>query len=168
MLMDLKKFFLSDDLSDTVEYDLDLSQLDVSGVKPFPKPVKVRAVFQSFAGSVVLEAHLHYQMVMPCDRCCELTTREEIVRFSHVLVRELQEEEDDAYLLVSEERLDLDELLSEDILLNMPSKFLCSESCRGLCPHCGANLNKEQCSCGQETIDPRLEVLKGLLAEEES
>ena len=59
MVIDLKKYFLSDDLSDTVEYDLDLSQVEVNGVKPFLEPVKVRAVFHSFAGSVDLEAHLH-------------------------------------------------------------------------------------------------------------
>ena len=47
MVIDLKKYFLSDDLSDTVEYDLDLSQVEVNGVKPFLEPVKVRAVFHS-------------------------------------------------------------------------------------------------------------------------
>ena len=91
MVIDLKKYFLSDDLSDTVEYDLDLSQVEVNGVKPFLEPVKVRAVFHSFAGSVDLEAHLHYTVTMPCDRCNEETVQEKIVRFSHTLVRELNE-----------------------------------------------------------------------------
>lgn len=164
MVIDLKKYFLSDDLSDTVECDLDLSQVEVNGVKPFPEPVKVRAVFHSFAGSVDLEAHLHYTVVMPCDRCNEETAQEKIVRFSHTLVRELNEEEDDDdYILVPGERLDLDELLTEDVLLEMPSKFLCSPDCKGLCPSCGANLNLGDCSCEKEQTDPRLEILKKLL-----
>ena len=164
MVIDLKKYFLSDDLSDTVEYDLDLSEVEVNGVKPFLEPVKVRAVFHSFAGSVDLGAHLHYTVTMPCDRCNEETVQEKIVRFSHTLVRELNEEEDDDdYILVPGERLDLDELLTEDVLLEMPSKFLCSPDCRGLCPSCGFNLNLGDCSCEKEQTDSRLEILKKLL-----
>lgn len=164
MVIDLKKFFLSDDLSDTVEYDLDLSGMELSGVKPFCAPVKVRAQLKSFAGSVDLEAHLMYTVAMPCDRCFEMTTRESIRSFSHTLVRELSsEEDDDAYIVVSNERLDLDELLTEDILLDMPSKFLCSPECKGLCPSCGKNLNEGECGCDQRRVDPRLEILKDLL-----
>lgn len=164
MKIDCKKYFLSDDLRETVEYDMDLSQVEGNGVKPFQTPVRVRADLQSFSGSVVLEARLHYTMVMPCDRCFEDTAVEKIVCFSHMLVRELNgEEDDDAYILVPDERLDLDELLTEDLLLDMPSKFLCSPDCKGICPQCGANRNKENCTCETAQIDPRLEALKSLL-----
>ena len=59
--------------------------------------------------------------------------------------------------------LDLDELLTEDLLLDVPSKFLCSPDCKGLCPSCGKNLNHGDCDCQQDTVDPRLAILKELL-----
>jgi uncharacterized protein len=61
-------------------------------------------------------------------------------------------------------RIDLRELLSEQIYLGMPLKPLCRAECLGLCPRCGANLNQAACSCREErTGDPRLKVLKKLL-----
>ena len=41
-------------------------------------------------------------------------------------------------------------------------KPLCSESCRGLCPECGANLNTASCTCQRAWVDPRLAVLEQL------
>ncbi len=63
----------------------------------------------------------------------------------------------------SDDRIDLDEAIREQILLNLPLKPLCSEECRGICPSCGINLNQESCGCDTKKIDPRLEVLKKLL-----
>lgn len=167
MKIDCRKYFQSDTLKEVVEYDLDLPVLLENGVKPFPGPVKVRAEFSSFAGAVVLEGSLHIVMVMPCDRCFEETMQEKIVRYSHTLVRELNEEEDDeSYILVPDEQLDLDQLLTEDILLDMPSKYLCSPDCKGLCPQCGANRNVSPCACERDVVDPRLEKLKALLEQE--
>lgn len=166
MKIDLKKYFLSDDLSETVGCDVNLSDVEINGVKPFSKPAKVQAEFRSFAGSVILEASAVYTVAMPCDRCATDAVQEKIVHFSHTLVRELNGEDDESLILVSDERLDLDELLREDILLDLPSKFLCSPDCRGLCPQCGVNLNLEQCSCVQDVADPRLAVLKSLLQED--
>jgi uncharacterized protein len=46
-----------------------------------------------------------------------------------------------------DDELDLNALLREQILLTLPLKPLCREECRGLCRQCGANLNREPCSC---------------------
>ncbi len=163
MIIDLKKYFLSESLADTIEYELDLSSVEINGVKPFSVPVNVKVTLRGFAGSVVLKAQVHYTVVAPCDRCCEETALRKAVDFSHILVRELGEEDSDEYLFVPEARLDLDELLTEDILLDLPGKFLCKEDCKGLCPRCGANLNLGKCSCEPEETDPRLEALRALL-----
>ena len=135
----------------------------MDGVKPFCAPVKVRARLQSFAGSVLVEAELDFSVTMPCDRCCDLVTREFSPRFSHTVVRELVSGEDEDLIVVPEERLDLDGLLTEDILLDMPSKFLCKPDCKGLCPVCGKNRNREDCSCQRQEGDPRLAALRQLL-----
>jgi uncharacterized protein len=59
--------------------------------------------------------------------------------------------------------LDLIELLREQFVLALPMKPLCTPDCRGLCPQCGANLNKTQCTCAPAWEDPRLAPLKSLL-----
>jgi uncharacterized protein len=60
------------------------------------------------------------------------------------------------------EGLELAEVVREQLLLAVPIKTLCREECKGLCPHCGKNLNTGQCGCAQAATDPRWEALKGL------
>ena len=50
-----------------------------------------------------------------------------------------------------------------DLLLALPTKHLCREDCRGLCPHCGKNLNEGLCGCREDKVDPRLAVLAQLM-----
>jgi len=59
--------------------------------------------------------------------------------------------------------LDLDPLLREQSWTAIPMKPLCRADCKGLCPQCGANLNRESCTCESTQIDPRLVMLKDLL-----
>jgi uncharacterized protein len=62
--------------------------------------------------------------------------------------------------------LDVLDLVREQFQLVLPMKPLCAEACRGLCPDCGANLNRTACSCSPKWEDPRLAPLKGLLNRE--
>ncbi|HOC17310.1 MAG TPA: DUF177 domain-containing protein [Vicinamibacterales bacterium] len=76
---------------------------------------------------------------------------------------EIEVEEDDlgtAYY--RDERIDLGQLLREQFYLAIPMKPLCRESCRGLCPQCGTNLNTGTCACTNSWTDPRLEGLRAL------
>jgi uncharacterized protein len=62
------------------------------------------------------------------------------------------------------ERIDVGELLAEQIYLGLPLKPLCATDCRGLCPRCGTNRNLGTCDCREERAeDPRLLGLKKLL-----
>jgi uncharacterized protein len=63
----------------------------------------------------------------------------------------------------SGDEMDLSDLVKEQIILNLPMKPLCNNSCKGICLQCGADLNSVNCSCSERGIDPRLEVLKKLL-----
>jgi uncharacterized protein len=56
----------------------------------------------------------------------------------------------------------LEDVLREQVLLALPLKAICREDCRGLCPHCGSNLNQEQCSCAEPAEDPRWSALKDI------
>ena len=52
--------------------------------------------------------------------------------------------------------LDVDKLAYGEALLNWPSRVLCSEDCKGLCPVCGQNLNRSECGCDRTQLDPRM------------
>ena len=60
------------------------------------------------------------------------------------------------------DEVDFAPLVREVMLLALPTKALCREDCRGLCPRCGANRNAAECGCREEWSDPRLEVLRTL------
>ena len=52
--------------------------------------------------------------------------------------------------------LDVDKLLFGEALLNWPSRVLCREDCKGLCPVCGQNLNNGDCGCVRKALDPQM------------
>ena len=60
------------------------------------------------------------------------------------------------------ERLDVDELVREQLLLALPARSLCRAECQGLCPTCGVDLNEKKCDCAQQEIDPRWAALAEL------
>ncbi len=80
---------------------------------------------------------------------------------------EVEIEEDDLNTaFYRDEVIDLGQLMREQFYLALPMKPLCAETCHGLCPHCGANLNQVTCTCAPVWVDPRLEGLKSLLEPE--
>jgi uncharacterized protein len=60
------------------------------------------------------------------------------------------------------EGLLLEDALREQVLLATPVRALCRDDCKGLCPHCGRNLNVEQCNCEQHVSDPRWDALSDI------
>ena len=56
--------------------------------------------------------------------------------------------------MVEDGILNLDQLAQDDILLELPIKMVCGPDCKGLCPQCGCNLNRESCSCKQDDWTP--------------
>jgi DUF177 domain-containing protein len=78
--------------------------------------------------------------------------------------RGLEDEDLDESSFVGD-MIDLNKLIREQMILHLPMKPICSEQCRGLCPICGQDLNKNECSCEKNVPDPRLAKLKKLLNE---
>lgn len=67
------------------------------------------------------------------------------MNFEHILVHELAGEDEEEFIVCGDYTLDLDELVAMDILLELPTRILCREDCKGLCPKCGTNLNESTC-----------------------
>lgn len=102
---------------------------------------------------------------IPCGRCLE----EVDTTISYNIERELdfnQDDESDERLeemsYIDGYHLDVDKLIYLEILINMPLRVLCSEDCKGLCLKCGANLNKGECGCDREQLDPRMSVIQDI------
>ncbi len=163
MVYQLKPLFMGDVDAVPVEAELDLSGLEVQGLRPFVQPVRVSGSIRYVEGVVTLCADVHYRFDGVCDRCAEPFQRDVTLPVRHILVTSLNDESNEDFVLLKDYQLLLDELVTTDLLLSLPMKSLCREDCRGLCPQCGHNLNEGLCGCRQETGDPRLAALKDLL-----
>lgn len=100
-----------------------------------------------------------------CSCCLEDFTVEMEIPFSDNYQQtndEILDSEADLTYYTGDE-IDLTDLLRESLILAEPIKCVCSENCRGLCPHCGINLNTAECDCQGKLIDPRFAVLQKLL-----
>ena len=129
-------------------------------------PVHFDGYVVNIGGTIELHGSASATVSSVCDRCTE--------EFDFPLNFEINEsyKRDDGFTNVDEDSdivllegsvIDLDELLYMGIILNLPSKSLCSEDCKGLCPVCGKNLNYGECDCENENTDPRFDILDKLL-----
>ena len=164
MILDLKKIFADKTGTISFDYDMDLSSTEIDSAFPFVSPVKVQGTVTAKDGFAHLAVKTSFDFSVPCDRCASRIDRHFRYSFAHVLVRSLEnEDEDDRFVEVRDEQLNLDELVREDILLELPTKFLCREDCKGICPQCGKNLNEGPCGCEPQSTDARFDVLKNLI-----
>ncbi len=120
----------------------------------------------------LVRGHLRCPVVMPCSRCAADCTQSLDASFEEYI--ELPDE-GEAQDIHAEEHfvvidngmpfLNLAAIAWEEFVLALPQTPLCSEECKGLCPHCGADLNEGPCGCHAWEGDPRLAVLRGLKVE---
>jgi uncharacterized protein len=135
------------------------------------EPLEVHAEADLVEGQIRITGELHTRLEMTCARCLEAVT-EEVSREFDLFYRPAEsmtrEEEfrlklDDTEIAFFQgDGLFLADVLAEQVLLAIPMKVICRSDCRGLCPHCGANLNTDECRCESHASDPRLAPLARL------
>jgi uncharacterized protein len=122
-------------------------------------------------GRYRLAGHLGGTLELTCSRCLEPFGLPVESEFDLRYVprsenrgegeRECEIQEDDlTTAFYADDQIDLGQLMGEQFQLALPMKPLCADDCRGLCPHCGTNLNTGACNCRQTWDDPRLAALK--------
>ena len=163
MILDLKKILADRSGLLPFKYEMDMSQVEVDNVHPFVSPVKIEGAVTGKSGFAELKFTASFHFSVPCDRCARQIEKDLCYPFSHILVVSLENDNDDRFVEVHDERLNLDELAREDILLQLPTKFLCKEDCKGICPVCGKNLNDGPCGCNIQQTDTRFDMLKNLI-----
>lgn len=166
MKMDLKQLF--DLIGEKQEFDcdFDFSKERLYGTAPFTHPVRVTGKIENRAGVVRLVFSVKSVLSLQCDRCLKACEKAMDYSFSHIIVRELSNTDDEEfdYVVCADGMLDLEELARADLMLELPTKVLCREDCKGLCPKCGKDLNLGSCDCKTKDIDPRWQALSDLFS----
>ena len=98
--------------------------------------LKVKAHLEKVDGFIIADTHIKAEFGYMCARCLEelSSTEERLYKF-------------DFEIDPTVEYVDLGEEIRQEMILSNPAKVLCSKNCKGICPGCGMNLNKEKCKC---------------------
>lgn len=134
-------------------------------------PMDVRVSVSKSGNGYLLDGHMKGTLELRCDRCLEPYAYDLDRDFRLVLVVKSKEKgqaemelfrDDLDEAFVDDFVVDLSQIAREQVFLSLPMKSICSEDCAGLCPSCGANLNRNSCECKTETGHPGFSKLKTL------
>jgi uncharacterized protein len=166
-------------LGKRIKYDIDENPIEdaESGLKCVER-VTGNVAFSNTGRTIDVRGKCRTTIELDCGRCLrtyempvEFAIEEELPLEGHPWApeetaeeKELPEEEKDP--LFEGNIFDLPEYLRQSILVNVPIKPLCEEACKGLCPHCGANLNDGPCDCRPDSTESPFGALAALLEKE--
>lgn len=166
---------IDDHGAQTYEAQLTLSNDEIARAElagPASAHIQARADRGDVAGEYEVEGNLTFTADLACSRCTDpypfasesgFTVRYRPLTEASGLAPDAEVPADDLDVEYTEERsVPLRQVAIEQIQLAFPMKPLCEDACRGLCASCGANLNRESCSCEPAAIDPRWEGLSAL------
>ena len=147
------------------EIDLGLDEVALNG------DISIRGEVTKHIAQTDLAGTIAYAADIDCTRCLKPVAKSFLFNFEVTYVtpehfassREKEVSGEDLSTDISPDgRIDLDEVVREQILLNLPEQVICTEECKGLCPKCGADLNLINCNCEEIEIDPRWSALENL------
>ncbi len=164
MLLGLAKIMDNPGASLDFSVSVDLSDLCYGVSYPVSEPVMAVGTVRNTAGVLVMKGEITTTIHGTCDRCAADFDRDVLIPIDVVLVTEManEENEDEWVFPLEGDSADLDDIVRTVFVLNLDSKLLCKEDCKGICHRCGKNLNDGPCNC-QKELDPRFAALKQLL-----
>ena len=164
MQLGLKEIIHSPGASVSFSESVDLSDLQYGTCYPVSEPVRIEGTVRNTADVLVMKGEITTRIHGVCDRCAADFSQDVKIPVDVVLVEELSSEdsEDEWVFPLEADAADLEEIVRTVFVLNMDSKLLCSQDCKGLCCRCGKNLNEGPCGC-QKELDPRFAALRQLL-----
>jgi uncharacterized protein len=130
--------------------------------------VDVNCLITRTSGTVFIKGAFSAAIDIDCSRCLEYASLTIGSDFAYTLIPAKAETREDLELTPEEleisyyhdDFIDLAPIICEQIILQIPMRVLCSEECKGLCPHCGTNLNTSSCNCHLNIVNDRMAVLK--------
>ncbi|MBE0595812.1 MAG: DUF177 domain-containing protein [Desulfuromonadales bacterium] len=144
-----------------------------------PLQISLRAIHVH--GLVQIEGRAETEVRLVCGRCLKEFETPLVIPFSLTFSRDLPEaaadsEEEEGIEISAEEMglipfqgeaIDLREALQDQLVMGLPIRPLCQETCPGLCPQCGADLTLGDCGCERPTTVNRFDVLKNFKVDKE-
>lgn len=156
-----------------------LAEINAAGQCRFDHMVDIELGARRMGELVIVEGCFKTLVGLTCNRCLkpyQITLGSPFnLNFTNELPEENVPEDIDEIELGSEEIgliffqgevIDLRDALQSEIVMAVPMKPLCKPECKGLCAKCGADLNRDGCSCERGNFDPRFAVLKNLKIKE--
>lgn len=134
----------------------------------FDEPVIGEIVVTRLAQAALVAGQAATTTAFVCGRCLEPYRQGLQVTFNEEFVLDAEHEPPPsgeldpgafAVPLGPSSVLDIGDVIRQHLVLAVPMVPLCTPTCRGLCPQCGVNWNRQSCTCREETIDPRLAPL---------
>lgn len=160
MILDVSQLIQSDGAVKELDLNLKLKDLSFNGQDiVFETPFKLKGAVKNIAGVLYLNLDADVSFETQCARCLDPVKESLSFPISEVFSKTETDGEEDVTVLESG-NIDLDEVVEKAFVGVLPISYLCSSDCKGLCSNCGCNLNRETCSCGEDSTDPRLAVLK--------
>jgi len=138
--------------------------LDLLDKSIFANEVFVRVSLEKNRDNLILDANFRTLAHFTCDRCLDPFVR--VLEDSLSLIYSYNEDvlglddENVRWISHDTQEIDITADVRDMVLLSLPIKALCAEECLGLCAGCGANLNREPCTCPPQETDPRWEPLR--------
>ncbi|MCD6441292.1 MAG: DUF177 domain-containing protein [Candidatus Marinimicrobia bacterium] len=152
--------------SQTIEFALGKDDLSITDI-PFLQPVAVKLNIYKGQYQITVKGNLQTALELECDRCLESYKFDVKTNFQAIIspVKSISSEIDENVIPITSktDEVDLTPFARDALILEIPMKKICSESCKGICAGCGTNLNKNTCRCSSVHIDDRLAPLKDLL-----
>lgn len=144
MKINLKQLFSI--TGESVDIDYDIQKDELSGIKGciFDTPVSVSGRIFNKAGVVYLKFTLDFALLITCDRCLKELVRDYHFDCDHIVVPSVSGDNDE-YIVADGESIELNDIAVTDLLLQLPTKNLCRDDCKGLCMVCGCDLNESDC-----------------------
>lgn len=166
MLIDLSRFLHGDQAADSYSFELNEKEMPNKYLFPINYPINLILKIYKVDEEYLFSMEGSYGYEAECDRCLKLTKRIMEFKASGKLMERMgnidEGDESDEVVYLEDEQLNLEEYIWNQIVSSLPMKFICSDDCKGLCPHCGADLNNGPCKCGGNTGDLRFEKLREL------
>lgn len=137
--------------------------------EPDGKPVRLKISLKCTDRNVVMNGDLSGRLDFVCSRCAEtksLGLDHSFVRVfvpraqNSALPADLGNPELTDFTFYDGTQIELEPVAAEELVLALPLFPLCSAECKGLCVHCGRNLNNDPCDCRMDVVDPRWQKLK--------
>lgn len=155
--------------------DLKIDEKFETDAVKLTSPVRGNLGIKKVGHEIVVQGDISAGAELECSRCLKNYTDEMNISIN-VMYHPVEELKTEGKHEIKEDELDMGfysgdefdplELLKEQIVLNIPMKPLCSDTCKGICPKCGVDLNTVECGCDLNRADSRLEILKELLRRE--